>query len=139
MAQMVAYEIAYKPEGTLVNYSDGEIRVLCPEDTKWNIQQSGANADPNSYYIGFKAYAPMKDVVGFKEDLGEMITDTTMYSFKDNDFAGIDEYGISSVKRVGIIVTHVDDLTAVLFNDPVGEINDLLSVYSTHGVCDASV
>lgn len=93
VAKPVAYEIAYKPEGTLVNYSDGEIRILCPSDTQWSLQQSGENADPNSYYIGFKAYAPKQDVVGFKEDLGEMITDTTLYSFDGNEFAGIDEYG----------------------------------------------
>lgn len=93
IAKMVDYEIAHKPEGTLVNYSDEEIRVMCPSGTEWELQQSGAGADPNAYYIGFKAYAPSDDVVSFKEDLAEIISDTTMYYFDGNDFAGTDEYG----------------------------------------------
>ena len=93
IAEMVAYEVVYKPKGTLVNYSDGEIRILCPPDTQWEHQTSGENADPNSYYIGFKAYAPGNNIAGFKEDIGEMIADQTMYSFDGNDFAGVDIYG----------------------------------------------
>lgn len=93
IAKMVNYEIAHKPEGTLVNYSDEEIRVMCPANTEWVLQQSGTGSDPNAYYIGFKAYAPSDDIVSFKEDLAEIISDTTMYYFDGNDFAGIDEYG----------------------------------------------
>ena len=93
IAKLVDYEISHKPEGTLVKYMDGEIRVMCPENTQWSHQQSGENADKNSYYIGFKAYAPSDDVVSFKEDLAEIISDTTMYTFEDNEFAGVDEYG----------------------------------------------
>lgn len=93
IAKMVDYEISHKPTGTLVNYSDNEIRVMCPADTEWKLQQSGENADANAYYIGFKAYAPSNDVVNFKEDLAEIISDQTMYSFDGNEFAGIDEYG----------------------------------------------
>ena len=43
------------------------------------------------YYIGFKAYAP-DGAVSFKEDLGTVITDDTMYYFND-DFASTDVYG----------------------------------------------
>lgn len=93
MSDVKKYEIAYKPSGTLVDYGEREIRVLCPSDTQWTLQQSGAGADTNSYYIGFKAYAPSDDVVSFKEDLAEIIRDDTMYYFVDNEFAGIDEYG----------------------------------------------
>lgn len=87
------YEISHKPNGTIVDYRDKEIRILCPVDTQWEFQQSGAGANPNSYYIGFKAYAQSDDIVSFKEDLGEIITDETMYYFENNDFAGIDKYG----------------------------------------------
>jgi len=93
IAQMVDYEISHKPTGTLVNYTDDEIRIMCPVDTQWEPQQSGAGADPNAYYIGFKAYAPNDEIVSFKEDLAEIISDATMYSFENNEFAGIDEYG----------------------------------------------
>lgn len=93
IAKLVNYEVSHKPYGALVNYADEEIRVMCPADTAWALQTSGAGSDPNAYYIGFKAYAPSDDVVSFKEDLAEIITDNTMYYFENNDFAGIDEYG----------------------------------------------
>ena len=86
------YEISHKPSGVLVDYRDKEIRVLCPDNTEWTHQQSGEGADANSYYIGFKAYAP-PNAVSFQEDLAETISDTTMYYFENNDFAGVDENG----------------------------------------------
>lgn len=87
----VKYEISHKPIGTLVDYRDKEIRVMVPADTQFDFQNSGANADKNAYYMGFKAYAP-EGAVSFKEDLAETISDNTMYTF-DDDFAGVDEYG----------------------------------------------
>lgn len=89
----VDYEISHKPDGTLVDYRDKEIRVMIPTDTQFELQNSGENADANAYYIGFKAYAPDESVVNFKEDLAETIADETMYSFEGNEFAGIDEDG----------------------------------------------
>lgn len=85
------YEVSSKPTGTLVDYRDKEIRVMCPADTEWALQNSGENADPNMYYIGFKAYAP-DGAVSFKEDLGETINDETMYYF-EGEFAGVDAFG----------------------------------------------
>lgn len=85
------YEITHKPEGTVVDYREKEVRVMCPADTKWTHQNSGSNADPNAYYIGFKAYAP-DGAVSFKEDLAEIISDNKMYYFENNEFAGVDEY-----------------------------------------------
>ena len=90
--EKVKYEVSHKPTGTIVNYRDGEIRVMCPADTKWGLQSSGEGADPNSYYIGFKAYAP-DGAVSFKEDNAEIISDSTMYYFEGNEFAGIDAHG----------------------------------------------
>lgn len=89
----IEYEIFSRPEGSMVDYRDKEIRLFCAEDTNWTLQSSGEGADPNSYYVGFKAYAPDNSVVSFKEDLGEIITDNTLYYFEDNDFAGIDSNG----------------------------------------------
>ena len=85
------YEISSKPEGTLVDYREKEIRVMCPADTAWALQNSGENADANMYYIGFKAYAPA-GAVSFKEDLKETIEDDTMYYF-EGEFAGVDAEG----------------------------------------------
>lgn len=85
------YEVAYKPVGTLVDYREKEIRVMIPADTKFELQNSGENADANMYYIGFKAYAP-NGAVSFKEDLAETISDEEMYYF-EGEFAGVDAQG----------------------------------------------
>ena len=87
------YEIFDKPVGTICDYRDKEIRILCPENTQWVLRQSGENSDASMYYLGFKAYAPSNDVVSFKEDLKETIEDEEMYYFENNEFAGIDGYG----------------------------------------------
>lgn len=89
----VEYEISNKPTGALVDYRDKEIRVMCPADTAWALQNVGENGDPSRYYIGFKAYAPNDNVVSFKEDIKATIEDDTMNYFEGNDFAGIDKYG----------------------------------------------
>lgn len=84
------YEITSVPTGTLVDYRDKEIRVMCPVDTQWVKQSVGGTGNPNMYYMGFKAYAP-EGAVSFKEgDRGVIIDE--MYDFND-DFAGTDEYG----------------------------------------------
>lgn len=87
------YEIFSKPEGTLVNIKEEEIRIMCPNDTEWQLQNSGAGANANAYYIGFKAYAPNEEIYSFKEDLNEFVSDDTMYYFENNEFAGADENG----------------------------------------------
>lgn len=81
------YEISHKPNGTLVDYRDKEIRILCPKDTEWFAQDK----DPNMYYLGMKAYAP-EGAVSFKEDMAEIIADNTMHDF-NGDTAGTDEFG----------------------------------------------
>lgn len=84
------YEITSIPEGTLVDYRDKEIRVMCPVDTKWVKQSVGGTGNANMYYMGFKAYAP-DGAVGFKEgDKGVIIDE---YFDFNGDFAGTDEYG----------------------------------------------
>lgn len=86
------YEVTSKPAGTIVDYFDKEIRVMCPADTQWVKQNVGATGNANMYYMGFKAYAP-EGAVSFKEDDKEVIEDQTMYYFEGNDFAGVDKYG----------------------------------------------
>lgn len=93
IVQTHTYEVFSKPEGTLVNIQEDEIRIMCGKDTSWQLQSSGANADPNAYYIGLKIYAPNDEIYSFKEDLNAVINDPTLYHFTDNEFAGIDEDG----------------------------------------------
>lgn len=88
--EKVKYEITNKPVGTLVDYGEKEIRVMCPADTKWVKQNVGATGNANMYYMGFRAYAP-KGAVSFKEGDHGVIIDE-MFTF-DNDFAGTDEFG----------------------------------------------
>lgn len=86
------YEITSVPEGTLVDYRDKEIRVMCPVSTKWIKQTVGGTGNANMYYMAFKAYAP-EGAVGFKEgDRGVIIDE---YFDFNGDFAGTDEYGRS--------------------------------------------
>lgn len=88
--EKVDYEISNTPKGTLVDYREKEIRVMCPTDTQWVKQNVGENGDANTNYMAFKAYAP-EDAVSFKEGL-QGVVDDEMFTF-DNDFAGTDEFG----------------------------------------------
>lgn len=90
--EKIRYEVTSAPEGTLVDYREKEIRVMCPKDTKWVKQNVGVNGLPNRYYITFKAYAP-EEAVSFKEDIKPTIEDQTMWYFENNSSAGIDKYG----------------------------------------------
>lgn len=84
------YDISNTPVGTLVDYRDHEIRIMCPVDTKFTKQSVGANGNANMYYMTFKAYAP-DSAVSFKEgDRGVIIDE--MHTF-DESAAGVDEFG----------------------------------------------
>lgn len=84
------YEISNTPKGTLVDYGESEIRVLCPANTVWEKQNVGATGNANMVYMGFKAYAP-DGAVGFKEgDRGVIVDEYFDFS---GDFAGTDEFG----------------------------------------------
>ena len=84
------YEVSNLPKGALVDYSDAEIRVFCPQDAEWVKQNVGPTGNANMYYMSFKAYAP-EGAVSFKEGDRGVIIDK-MHTF-DEDFSGIDEYG----------------------------------------------
>jgi len=91
IVEKIKFEITSKPVGTLVNYSEKEIRVMCPENTVWVKQNVGSTGNANMYYMGFKAYAP-ENAYSFKEGDRGVIVDEMLY-FENNDFAGVDEYG----------------------------------------------
>ena len=84
------YDISNVPVGTLVDYRDKEIRVMCPKDTVWTKQNVGATGNANMHYMAFKAYAP-DDAVSFKEGDQGVIEDE-MFTF-DDEFAGTDLFG----------------------------------------------
>ena len=84
------YEITFVPEGTLVDYREDEIRVMCPFDTQWKKQVVGPTGNANLYYMAFRAYAP-EGAVGFKEGDQGVVKDE--YFDFSGDFAGTDKYG----------------------------------------------
>ena len=60
------YEVSGLPEGTLVNYSEKEIRIMCPEGTEFHTQQVGAGGLSNRYYMTMTMFAP-EGAVTFRE------------------------------------------------------------------------
>lgn len=84
------YNISNTPAGTLVDYRDREIRVMCPINAEFTKQEVGANGNADMYYMTFKAYAP-KDAASFKEGDRGIIIDK-MHTF-DGPASGIDEFG----------------------------------------------
>ena len=81
------YEIANIPNGTIVNYGEKEIRIMCPTDTVFVKQNVGAGGDANSYYMTFKTYVPNDNVVGYIEHLGDYSDSEILTTFS------VDEYG----------------------------------------------
>lgn len=74
------YEVADVPVGTLVDYRDNEIRIMCPAGTEFTQQAVGNGGDANTYYVTFKTYVPSDAVTGYVEHLNgqsdpEILTD----------------------------------------------------------------
>ena len=66
--ERVKFEIADVPIGTLVDYKESEIRVMCPSTTVWTKQAVGEGGDANTHYVTLKTFAP-DGVTGYKEIL----------------------------------------------------------------------
>ena len=86
-AEQVKYEISAVPTGTLVNYGEKEIRVMCPANAEFVKQQVGAGGDANTYYMTFKTYAPSDAVTGYIEHLGDQVDAEILTNFS------VDKYG----------------------------------------------
>lgn len=65
------FEITDVPEGTLVNYYDSEIRIMCPSNSVWVKQAVGEGGDANTYYVTLKTYFTDDNVVGYIEHLND--------------------------------------------------------------------
>ena len=81
------YDISGTPIGTLVDYRDHEIRIMCPADAEFKKQSVGAGGDANAYYMAFKIYAPNDSAVGYVEHIGNQVDAEILTQFS------IDEYG----------------------------------------------
>ena len=69
------------PEGTLVDYREKEIRIMCPTDTEWNKQTVGTGGDPDCYYGTLKVYVPNDAVAGYIEHLGDQVDEEILDTF----------------------------------------------------------
>ena len=87
----VKYDISATPEGTLVNYGEKEIRIMCPADAKFVKQQVGEGGNANMYYMTFTTYAP-DGAVTFKEGDRGVIVDEVL-DFENTAGTGVDQYG----------------------------------------------
>ena len=85
--EKVKYEFTDVPIGTLVDYRDSEIRIMCPANSHWTKQSVGAGGDSNNYYGTLKTYVPNDDVVGYIEHLGDQVDSQILTEFS------IDKYG----------------------------------------------
>ena len=67
--ERIKFEIADVPIGTLVDYKESEIRVMCPSTTVWTKQAVGVGGDANTHYVTLKTYCSYDNAVGYKEVL----------------------------------------------------------------------
>lgn len=98
------YEISNTPVGTLVNYGDREIRIMCPANAEFTKQTVGAGGDANTYYMTLKTYAPNRNVVGYRERLGNQVDNETLTNFS------VDEYG-RRYQSTWLGLAKIDDVT----------------------------
>lgn len=80
------YEITGAPDGALVNYYEKEIRIMCPNDAEYHLQNVGAGGDANSYYVTLNTFAP-NGAVGYIEHLGGQVDAEILKDIK------VDNYG----------------------------------------------
>ena len=84
-AEQIKYEITSVPIGTLVDYGENEIRVMCPADAEFVKQQVGAGGDANSYYMTFKTYVPNDNIVGYVEHLNGQADSEILTKFSTDE------------------------------------------------------
>ena len=74
------------PEGTLIDYRDNEIRIMCRENSEFSKQSVGATGNPNYYYFTLKTYVFDENVVGYREHIGEQFDGETLTDLKVDKF-----------------------------------------------------
>ena len=80
------YEIENAPAGTLIKMNENEIRIMCPIDAKYDLQNVGTGGDPNTYYVTFKTYVYDDNAVGYKEHLGSAVDAEILTDFKTDEY-----------------------------------------------------
>lgn len=83
--ERIKYEITSTPEGTLVDYRDKEIRIMCPADAEFTKQAVGVGGDANTYYMTLRTYAP-NNAVGYKEHIGNQSDSEILTDLKTDEY-----------------------------------------------------
>lgn len=84
--ELIKYGIDDVPVGTLVNFYEKEIRIMCPADSVFTKQAVGTGGDPNCYYLTFKTYVPNDDVVGYMEHLNDKSDSEILNTFSTDEY-----------------------------------------------------
>lgn len=84
--EKVKYEIVDAPIGTLIDYKDDEIRIMCPASSEYHLQAVGTGGDPNTYYVTLKTYCYNDNVVGYKEHLGSQVDAEILTDLKEDAY-----------------------------------------------------
>ena len=79
------FDISGTPIGTLVNYGDREIRIMCPNDAQFTQQAVGTGGDANTYYMTLKTYAPT-NAAGYKEHIGDQADTEILTDIKTDEY-----------------------------------------------------
>lgn len=80
------YEVANVPAGTLVDYSEKEIRIMCPANSVFTKQAVGTGGDANTYYMTFKTFAPNENAVGYIEHLNGQADEEILTTFSTDEY-----------------------------------------------------
>lgn len=80
------FEFTDVPVGTLVDYRENEIRIMCPENAVFTKQAVGTGGDPDSYYGTLKAYVPNDAVAGYIEHLNGNADPEILTSFSTDKY-----------------------------------------------------
>lgn len=79
------FEITDAPEGTIVNYGEHEIRIMCPKNAVFTKQNVGAGGDSNSYYVTLKTYFTDDEIMGYREHLGTQVDEEILKDIKTDE------------------------------------------------------
>ena len=82
----IKYEVTDVPVGTLIDYRDAEIRILCPENSVFVEQSVGTGGDSSCYYCTFKTFAPCDEAVGYIEHLNGQVDEEVLTDLKTDAY-----------------------------------------------------
>lgn len=80
------YEFTTVPAGTLIDYREDEIRVMCPSNAIFTKQSVGATGDANCYYGTLKTYVPSDAVVGYIEHINGEVDKEILNTFSTDEY-----------------------------------------------------